>query len=74
MAPTPHFHRAQAVRNRYLASKARRLASTLPDDPVAPRLIELAEKMECDAVRHEEEACLLLAEQTDASTGASLPA
>jgi len=38
----------------------------MPGDPVAPRLVELAEKMDGDAIRHEEEACLLLAEQTDA--------
>jgi hypothetical protein len=50
-------------------------ASTLPGDPVAPRLIELAEKMEGDAIKYEEEeACLLLAEQAEDATGGSLPA
>ena len=29
-------------------------------------MIELAEKMEGDAMRHEEEACLLLAKQMEA--------
>jgi hypothetical protein len=43
-------------------------------DPVAPRLIELAEKMEGDAVRHEEEACLLLVEEMEDAIGGSLPA
>jgi len=74
MPLSPKFRRAQALRYRYLASKARRLASTMPGDPVAPRLVELAEKMEGDAIRHEEEACLLLAEQTEDTTGGSLPA
>src|SRR5262249_61368553 len=74
MTLTPKCLRAQALRYRYLASKARRLASTMPGDPVAPRLIELAEKMEGDAIRHEEEACPLLAEQTEDAIGGSLPA
>ena len=69
MAPTPENRRAQAARYRYLARKARSLASTLPSDPVATRLIELAEKMGGDAMRHEEAASLLLAEQTEAATG-----
>jgi hypothetical protein len=74
MALTPEFRRAQAARYRYLARKARSLASTLPGDPVTPRLIELAERMESDAMRHEEAASLLVAEQTEAATGGSLPA
>ena len=74
MALTPEFRRAQAGRFRYLARKARSIASTLPGDPVAPRLIELAEKMEGDAIKYEEEACLLLAEQAEDATGGSLPA
>ena len=74
MALTPEFRRAQALRYRYVASKARRLASTMAGDPVAPRLIELAEKMEGDAVRHEEEACLLLVEEMEDAIGGSLPA
>jgi hypothetical protein len=38
-------------------------------------LIELAEKMEGDAIKYEEEeACLLLAEQAEDATGGSLPA
>jgi len=66
MALTPEIRRAQAARYRSLARKARSLACTLPNDPVTPRLIELAEKMEGDAMRHEEEACLLLAKQMEA--------
>ena len=66
MAITPEIRRAQADRYRYLARKARSLACTPPNDPVTPRLIELAEKMEGDAMRHEEEACLLLAKQMEA--------
>ena len=41
---------------------------------VESRLIELAEKLEGDAIRHEEEACLLLAEQREDATGGSPPA
>ena len=66
MAPTLEIRRAQVAPYRYLARKARSLASTLPSDPVTPRLIELAEKMKGDAMRHEEEACLLLAKQMEA--------
>ena len=47
---------AQAVRYRYLAAKARREASAVSGDPIGPRLIELAEKLEGDAVHAEEEA------------------
>jgi hypothetical protein len=74
MALTPQFRRAQALRYRFLARKARRLASSLPGDAIAPRLIELAEKLEGDAITHEEEACLLLAEQTEDASDGSLPA
>lgn len=49
------------------------LASTLPGDPIAPRLVEFAEMMEGDAGRHEKEACVLLAEQAEDATGGSLP-
>jgi len=73
MALTPQFCRARAARYRYLARKAERLASTLPGDPVAPRLIEFAEMMESSAIRHEDEACLLLAEQAEDATDGSLP-
>jgi hypothetical protein len=58
---------ALAVRHRYLAAKARREASSVSGDPIAPRLIELAEKLEGDAVRAEEEAKILLAEQGKAT-------
>jgi hypothetical protein len=52
---------ARAVRHRYLAAKARREASATSGDPIAPRLIELAEKLEGDAVHAEEAARVLLA-------------
>ena len=58
---------AQALRYRYLAAKARREANTVSGDPIAPRLIELAEKLEGDAARDEEEARILLAEQDEAT-------
>jgi len=74
MALTPEIRRAQAARYRSLARKARSLACTLPNDPVTPRLIELAEKMEGEAIRHEEEASHLFAEQMEAATGGSLRA
>jgi hypothetical protein len=62
---TPQFLLAQAMRYRYLAAKARREASA--EDSIAPRLIELAEKLEGDAVRDEKEARALLAEQDEAT-------
>jgi hypothetical protein len=66
--PSTHqFLLALAVRHRYLAAKARREASSVSEDPIAPRLIELAEKLEGDAVRAEEEAKILLAEQGKAT-------
>ena len=64
---TPQFLLAQTVRYRYLAAKARREASAVSGDPISPRLIELAEKLEGDAVRDEEEAKALLAEQDEAT-------
>ena len=67
LALTPQFLLAQAVRYRYLAVKARREANAVSGDPIAPRLIELAEKLEGDAVRDEEEARILLAEQDEAT-------
>jgi hypothetical protein len=63
LALTPQFLRARALRYQHLAAKARREAFTELRDPIAPRLIELAEKLEHDAVRDEEEARLLLEEQ-----------
>jgi hypothetical protein len=67
VALTPQFLLAQAVRYRYLAAKARREANGVSGDPVAPRLIELADKLEGDAVRDEEEARILLVEQDEAT-------
>ena len=61
---------SQAVRHRYLAAKARREAGAASGDPIAPRLIELAEKLEGDAVRAEEEARILLAEQGNSTSSA----
>ena len=66
--PSTHqFLLALAVRHRSLAAKARREASSVSGDPIAPRLIELAEKLEGDAVRAEKEAKSLLAEQGKAT-------
>ena len=67
LTSTHQFPLAQAVRYRYLAAKARREASAVSGDPIAPRLIELAEKLEGDAVHAEEEARILLAEQGKAT-------
>ena len=72
MAVTPQFLRARALRYRHLATKARTEAWRVWGDPIAPRLIELAEKLEGDAVRDEEEAGVLLSEQ-DAATPGLLP-
>jgi hypothetical protein len=72
LALTPQFLRARALRYRYLATKARREACRILADPTAPRLIELAEKLERDAVRDEEEASVLAAEQ-EAGTSDQLP-
>jgi hypothetical protein len=63
LALTPQFLVEQALRYRYLAAKARREACTVPGDRIAPRLIELAEKLERDAARDEEEALILLEKQ-----------
>jgi hypothetical protein len=67
LALTPQFLLALAVRYRYLAAKARREANAVSGDPIAPRLIELAEKLAGDAVRDVEEARILLAEQDGAT-------
>ena len=67
LTATHQFPLAQAVRYRYLAAKARREASAVSEDPIAPRLIELAEKLEGDAVRDEEKARMLLADQDEAT-------
>ena len=67
MALTPQFFLAQAVRYRYLAAKTRREANAVSGDPIAPRLIELAYKLEVDAVRDEEEARIPLADQDEAT-------
>jgi len=67
LAITPQFLVAPALRYRHLAAKARRAADAVSGDPVAPRLIELAERLEGDAVRNEEEARILLAEQDEAT-------
>jgi hypothetical protein len=64
---TPQVLLTQALRYRYLAAKARREAENVSPDPVAPRLIELAEKLEGDALRGEEEARFLLAQQDEAT-------
>ena len=72
LALTPQFLRARALRYRHLAIKARGEACRIPTDPTAPRLIELAEKLKRDAVRDEEEASVLLAEQ-EAGTSGPLP-
>ncbi len=60
-APTPQFLFAQALRYRCLAAKVRREANTVVGDPVAPRLFELAEKLEGDAICDEEKARILSA-------------
>ena len=67
LTSTHQFLLALAVRHRTLAAKARREASAVSGDPIAPRLIELAEKLEGDAVRAEEGAKVLLAEQDKAA-------
>ena len=77
LTSTHRFLLAQAVRYRYLAAKARREASAVSGDPIAPRLIELAEKLEGDAVHAEDEARFPLASkatplpQLDGDAGAS---
>ena len=63
LTSAPRVLLEQAVRYRYLAAKARREASAVSGDPIAPRMIELAEKLDSDATRVEEDARILLAEQ-----------
>jgi len=60
MALTPQFLRARALRYQRLARKVRREAGAEWGDPIAPRLIELAEKLERDAVQDDHEAGILL--------------
>jgi hypothetical protein len=67
LTSTPQFLLAQAVRYRYLAAKARREANAVSGDPIAPRLIELAEKLEGDAARDEEVVRIRLAGQDEAN-------
>ena len=59
MVVTPEFLHARALRYQRLAAKARREAGPDLADPIAPRLLELAEKLERDAVRDEEQARVL---------------
>ena len=66
---TPQLLRARALRFRHLATKARAEAGRLAGDPSAARLIELAEKLERDAVRDEEEAAALAAEREATTPG-----
>jgi hypothetical protein len=53
----------RALRHRHLAVKARGEALRFVGDSIAARLIELAEKLERDAVGEEEEASILLAKK-----------
>jgi hypothetical protein len=48
-----------------LAAKAKALAEVAPDDPVAPRLRELSDKLTRDAELEEREARALTAEQEE---------
>lgn len=68
MAQTPQLLRARALRYQHLATKVRREAGSDSRDPIAPRLMELAEKLERDAVRDDEEARVLLQQQDTAAT------
>lgn len=68
MALTPRVLRMRAQQYQHLAAKVRRQADTGAVGPIAPRLIELAEKLEHDAVRDEESA-LILAERQRALVG-----
>lgn len=54
---------SRARRYRHLAGKARTLAEQAPDDPVAPRLRELAVRLTLDAERDEREALELGADE-----------
>ena len=70
----PRFLLEQAVRDRYRAAEARREASAGSGDPIAPRLIELAEKLDRDATPVREELRVLLAEQARATPISQLDA
>jgi len=70
MALTAQFLRARALRYQHLAAKVRREAGVEAGDPIAPRLIELAEKLEHDAVC-DDEARVLLEAQGAATSWAS---
>jgi len=72
MALTPQFLRARALRYQRLAIKVRREAGAESGDPIAPRLIELAEMLERDAV-HDDERARVLLEVNDVATSCSFP-
>ena len=63
MPLTPNYLASRARRYRRLAIKAKTLAESTPDDPVSPRLRELAEKLTLDAERDEREARALLGDE-----------
>ena len=62
MALSPQFLLTRARRHRHLASKTRAMVVASPEDIAAPRLIELAERLEADAAADEREAQALLEE------------
>jgi hypothetical protein len=57
---TASYLATRARRYRHLAVKAKALAEGTPEDPVSPRLRELAERLTLDAERDEREAQALL--------------
>jgi hypothetical protein len=54
MSFSPQYLLSRALKHRRQAAKARRLASTVPQDDIAVRLLALALVMEAEAVRDEE--------------------
>jgi hypothetical protein len=64
MPLSPNYLATRARRYRHLAIKAQAMAESTPDDPVSPRLRELAEKLTLDAERDEQQAQALLSDET----------
>jgi len=65
MSLSSDYLACRARRYRHLARKAKALVELAPDDPTAPRLRELADKLLLDAAQDEREARELRADEAE---------
>jgi len=65
MSLSSDYLACRARRYRHLARKAQALLDLAPDDPTAPRLRELADKLLLDAAQDEREAGELRADEAE---------